>query len=94
MQVWAELELVLTWVRTDDYPGNKQAIAPAGKHHFPLVTTLHKLGPKTLYHSYSPLTIDVEKDFSTEENSVKCKKKGREFLISVFNIQFYIMLIF
>ena len=48
-----------------------------------LVTTLHKLGPKTLYHSYSRLTIDVEKDFYTEENSVKCKKKGRELLISV-----------
>ena len=50
-----------------------------------LVTTLHKLGPKTLYHSYSKLTIDVEKDFYTEENSMKCKKKGRELLISVIN---------
>lgn len=50
-----------------------------------LVTTLHKLGPKTLYHSSSQLTIDVEKDFYTEENSAKCKKKGRELLISVFS---------
>ena len=58
---------------------------------FPSGYTTQKLGPKTLYHSCSQLTIDVEKDFYTEENSVKCKKKGRELLISVFN---YIMLSF
>lgn len=55
-----------------------------------LVTTLHKLGPKTLYHSSSQLTMMQRRISRLKKTALSAwRKRGRELLISVFSVQLH-----